>query len=87
MLSCMHDCMKTITLTEEAYGRLVSWKMNGRDSFSKVIERVVPKKGTMSNVLQAVQHLPPLDESGFEALEKAARSDRSWKEQRDPWTS
>lgn len=37
-----HACMKTITLTDEAYARLKDWKSGAQDSFSNVVLRVVP---------------------------------------------
>jgi len=79
--------MKTVTLSESAYERLAAWKSSPKDSFSKVIERVVPQRGTMSEALQKAQGLPPLSPEQFDQLERAARSGRSWSDQRDPWTS
>ena len=51
----MNDCMKTITLDEEAYSRLKSWKRSPGDSFSKVVKRVVPLAGTLEAMLQFAQ--------------------------------
>ena len=42
--TCSHSSMKTISLTEEAYERLKSWKDAALDSFSKVVLAKVPKK-------------------------------------------
>lgn len=39
--------MKTITLDEDAYQRLKSWKRQSGDSFSAVVKRVVPLAGTL----------------------------------------
>jgi predicted CopG family antitoxin len=41
--------MKTITLTDQAYERLKSWK-SGRESFSDVVLRTVPKRGTFGDL-------------------------------------
>lgn len=41
----MNSSMKTITLDEDAYERLKSWKQPGKDSFSAVVKRVVPRAG------------------------------------------
>ena len=79
--------MKTITLTEEAYERLVSWKTGSRDSFSKVIDRVVPKRGTMASVLEAARQLPALTAEKLNKVEQSARANLSWRDQKDPWTS
>ncbi len=79
--------MKTITLTEEAYERLSVWKELTKDSFSKVIERVVPKRGTLGSVLDAVQKLSPLSSKEEKQLMDVCSSDREWKNQKDPWTT
>lgn len=42
--------VKTLTITEEAYGRLKMQK-HGEESFSEVIIRVVPKKATAADWL------------------------------------
>jgi predicted CopG family antitoxin len=41
--------MKTITLSEAAYERLKAWK-TGEDSFSQVVLRLVPKRGTFGDL-------------------------------------
>ena len=86
-LSCMYCCMKTVTLSESAYERLSAWKVSPKDSFSRVIERVVPQRGTMSEALLKVQGLPHLSREQFDELEHAVQHGKSWSEQRDPWTS
>jgi predicted CopG family antitoxin len=53
--------MKTITLTEEAYERLKAWK-NDRDSFSQVVLRTVPKRGTFGDLNESFKALLPLSE-------------------------
>jgi predicted CopG family antitoxin len=50
--------MKTITLDEDAYRRLQSWKRAKGDSFSKVIKRVVPEAGTLGAMVQFVSNRP-----------------------------
>ncbi len=59
MQSCVHECMKTISLTDEAYERLKDWKNKPGDSFSKVVLRVVPEKGTLGQMLEDVARLLP----------------------------
>ena len=44
--------MKTITLDEEAYQRLKAWKSDTKDSFSKVVLRLVPPKGSLHSVAE-----------------------------------
>ena len=53
--------MKTITLTDEAYERLKAWK-DGKDSFSRVVLRVVPKRGTFGDLNESFKALPQLSE-------------------------
>jgi Putative antitoxin len=54
--------MKTITLNHEAYERLKAWK-TGRESFSEVILRTVPKRGTFGDLDETFKGLPrPVDE-------------------------
>jgi len=79
--------MKTITLTEEAYQRLGAWKTSPRDSFSKVVERVVPARGTLGSVMAAWESLPPLSTRQFEAIEKGLRDLKDWSSQKNPWTT
>jgi predicted CopG family antitoxin len=53
--------MKTITLSDPAYERLRAWK-TGRDSFSQVVLRVVPKRGTFGDLNESFKALPSLSE-------------------------
>jgi predicted CopG family antitoxin len=67
--------MKTITLTEAAYERLKAWK-TGRDSFSQVVLRVVPKRGTFGDLDEAFKALPVLSgERSRMMLEIESRSE------------
>ena len=77
--------MKTITLSEEAYDRLLAWKETPKDSFSKVVDRVVPKRGTMGAALAVLHDLPAMTKSDLDLMEKEARSNRTWDAQKDPW--
>jgi predicted CopG family antitoxin len=51
--------MKTITLSEAAYERLKAWKVGG-DSFSQVVLRIVPKRGTFGDLEDAFRTLSKL---------------------------
>ena len=78
--------MKTITLTENAYERLLTWKDSPKDSFSKVVERVVPPRGSLKGVLAALEALPPLSDKQFAAIEKGLHDLKEWGKG-DPWTT
>jgi predicted CopG family antitoxin len=79
--------MKTITLTDEAYDRIAALKTSPKDSFSKVILRVVPKRGTGAQLLAAAAELPPLTDDQARVLEEVVARNNDWKTWRDPWTS
>ena len=66
--------MKTISLTESAYQRLASWK-EGR-TFSQVIERMIPPKGTIEAAFEAGGNLPELSARDFDELENAVNAAR-----------
>ena len=68
------SCVKTISLTDTAYERLLSWK-EGR-TFSEVIERLVPRKGTINAALSAAASLPKLSEKNFAELEHSVEMTR-----------
>ncbi len=65
--------MKTITLSDAAYERLRAWKTGG-ESFSQVVLRVVPKRGTFGDLNESFKVLPALtDEQSRVMLETMAR--------------
>lgn len=76
--------MKTIAVSEKAYTRLASWKTDRGDTFSAVIERLIPPKGTLGAALEAAKSLPELPTRELESLESAVNATRqkvgpSWK--------
>ncbi len=79
--------MKTITLTEEAYERIAALKTSPKDSFSKVILRVVPRLGTASAILAAVRDLPPLSDAEAATMLAVSRDLNDPSLQRDPWAA
>jgi predicted CopG family antitoxin len=63
--------MKTITLSEAAYERLKAWK-TGEDSFSQVVLRMVPKRGTFGDLEDGFRVLPKLSEHSGALVETIA---------------
>lgn len=86
-LSCYRVSMKTITLTTEAYERLSAWKVSPKDSFSRVVQRVVPARGTLASVQAAAESLPILSGKEAQTLSDALIGLNSWAIQGDPWTT
>ncbi len=68
--------LKTIAVSEKAYTRLASWKNGRSDTFSAVIERLIPPKGTLAAALEAAESLPDLSSREFESLEAAVNGTR-----------
>ena len=66
--------MKTISLSDVAYQRLLAWKSG--DTFSEVIEKMIPPKGTLQAALKGAQTLPKLSEDDFRALEEVVNATR-----------
>jgi len=75
-----HVRMKTISLSDEAYQRLKSWKTGETDSFSKVVLKTVPKRGTAADMLQAAEALPSLTDDHLSDLEAAHEWSNQWPE-------
>lgn len=74
MLRVLCPIVKTISVSEAAYQRLVSWK-NGQ-TFSEVIERMIPPKGTIEAAMEAAGALPELSVTDFEDLERVVAASR-----------
>ena len=80
----MNENMKTITLDEEAYDRLKSWKRPGSDSFSAVVKRVVPRAGTLEAMARfAIARATSSDERDA-LLESTIENRQATKH--EPWT-
>lgn len=77
--------MKTITLDDVAYERLKAWKRGPKDSFSKVVKRIVPQPGTLAAFAGFAEAHQTDRLPGNEAMERAVEQRTSVKE--DPWTS
>jgi predicted CopG family antitoxin len=75
--------MKTIAVSEKAYMRLASWKDGRNDTFSAVIERLIPPKGTLAAALEAAESLPDMPAPEFDSLEDALNATRQ--KLRPPW--
>jgi predicted CopG family antitoxin len=76
--------MKTITLDEEAYGLLKMWKTSQRESFSKVVKRVVPVPGTLGALLTCAEEAGTGRLSGNDIMEETIRDRPPAKS--DPWS-
>ncbi len=76
--------MKTITLDDDAYERLKTWKRGPQESFSSVVKRVVPRPGTLGSLLGFVESQGTSELAGNEVLEQAVNERPATKS--DPWT-
>ncbi len=79
--------MKTITLTDQAYKRLKDWKTAEKESFTSVILKIVPEKGTLGQMLDDVGHMPPLKDKQAKVMEDTVKWGRDPGRSVDPWTS
>lgn len=79
--------MKTISLTDEAYERLKSWKSPECDSFSRVVLEVIPKRGTAADMEKAFQSLKPLTDEEAVRIEEAMAWTNSWNNVSDTWSN
>ena len=61
------------------------WKDSSQDSFSNVVLRVVPKRGTLADLLENLKQLPPLTDEQARIMEEAVAWSNDWKNYRDPW--
>jgi predicted CopG family antitoxin len=79
--------MKTITLTEEAYERIAVLKTSPKDSFSKVILRAVPKRGTAAQMIADITALPTLTQPQADLMQAIVDEQNDISRSRDPWIS
>lgn len=79
--------MKTISLTDDAYERLKSWKSPEWDSFSKVVLEVIPKKGTAADMEKAFQTLRPLKQEEAQKIEEAMGWGQAWENVSKIWSA
>ena len=80
----MHEQMKTITLDDEAYGRLKAWKRGTSESFSSVVKRVLPSPGSLAAFLSFVERRATATKPGNDLMEVAVETRSVAKS--DPWT-
>jgi len=76
--------VKTISLDDEAYGRLKMWKSSRQVSFSRVVKRVVPVPGTLGAFLNFVERSGTDSVSGNDLLENSV--DFHTVAKHDAWT-
>ena len=79
--------VKTITLTDDAYGRLKDWKRTPGDSLSKVVLTVVPKRGTLGQMIEDAKELPAASAARLMTMEEAVSWGADPGKLRDKWTS
>lgn len=76
--------MKTITLDDEAYSLLKMWKTSNKESFSKVIKKVVPAPGTLGALLSFINEKGTDQLSGNDLMEETINTRPPAKY--DPWS-
>jgi predicted CopG family antitoxin len=79
--------MKTISLTDDAYERLKSWKSPAWDSFSKVVLEVIPKRGTAADMEKAFQALSPLTQEEANRVEEVMAWGNAWENASAAWSA
>ncbi len=79
--------MKTITLSAEAYQRLAAWKTSPKESFSQVVLKVIPKRGTLADLAREMDRLPPLTDEQARLMKETIAAANDWKNWKDPWTT
>lgn len=67
--------MQTIFLTESAHQRLN--RRRDRCTFSEVVERMVPARGTIASAFAAAESVPDLPGKEFDVLEKSVNATRT----------
>ena len=80
----MNSNMKTITLDDEAYERLKSWKRQKGDSFSFVVKQMVPRAGTLEAMARFVSKRSSVSERQDGLMQEAIENRPAGKH--DPWT-
>lgn len=75
--------MKTITLDDDAYELLKTWKRTPRESFSAVVKKVVPVPGTLGAFLGFVETHRTDKMSGYQVLEETVEARTVTKQ--NPW--
>lgn|GEM_PF-2379955 len=77
---CYCAYMKTISLSEDAYRRLLAYKGDDKDSFTKVILRVLPEKGSAAEIGESIADISPLTEQEAGVIEKVIAEGNQWQE-------
>jgi len=74
-------------LTDDAYERLKSWKSPDRDSFSKVVLEVIPKRGTGADMEKAFQTLSPLTQEEANRIKEVMAWGSAWENASSAWSA
>ena len=75
--------MKTITLDNVSYNRLKALKRNSSESFSDVVKRVLPERGSLGAFMSFVERTRTPQLSSNEILEQTVEERPS--EKHDSW--
>lgn len=76
--------MKTITLDDIAYQRLKAWTSGRGESFSSIIKRVLPERGTLGAFLGFAEANATQTLAGNDRMEDALKNMSATEE--DPWS-
>ena len=63
--------MKIIKITDTAFERLLEWKHKDKETFSQVILKFVPKRGTAIDLLNTMSQMPSLDDAVHQKMIEA----------------
>jgi predicted CopG family antitoxin len=75
--------MKWVALDDLAYARLSAWRRNSNESFSSVVKRILPERGSLSAFLGFIHQTSSSDLADAELIEFSCDERQSIKE--DHW--
>jgi predicted CopG family antitoxin len=75
--------MKRVALDDEAYARLSAWRRDSNESFSSVVKRILPERGSLSAFLGFIHQTSSSDLVDAELMESSCDGRHTMKE--DHW--